>query len=90
MQYEFTSKYRTWRLSVTEEPDVVILALSCSKYGNFDDLPQFHAWANSIIGKYDKDSRPLQLTNQHTGERCTVWGDENSYVAAIESRKDIN
>lgn len=90
MQYKLSTKHRTFEVSITEMPDKVVIAMSCSHYGAFDDMQEFQTWLKSLIGKYDRDPRPIQVTNQHSGEVATVWGDESNFIAAIESRKDIN
>ena len=90
MDHHFSSKYRTWVVSVTEMQDRVIVAIVCSRYGEFGDEEEFKKSIYSVINKYGNDPRPLQMTNQHSGQRITIGGDEFCGIAFVDERKDIN
>ena len=90
LKHTLKTGHRTVTLTITEEADRVVLAFEFSKTGPAPDQAQINEWVGTLTRPYDKDQRPFQITNPHSGEVATIYGDDKSFVATIEKRKDIN
>ena len=64
--------HRTAVLKVTEQPDVIDLALQFSKTGFFGDESEIAQWLQPIFDSYEKDRRPFRMRNALSGEVAVV------------------
>lgn len=90
MQHKLVTKHRTVIITLTEMTDRIIVAFEFSKTGRLGDEEEIKKWQLSIFRPYDKDPRPFQVTNPRSGQVATIFGDETSFVAMFEQRKDIH
>lgn len=72
MIYTKTFPERTGTVEFIEQPEQVIVKVTFTKYGFFDDDAEVRQWLTPLFARYEDDPRPVVMANQHSGEVAVV------------------
>jgi hypothetical protein len=91
-QFRFRTSQRKIRFEIREYTDRVESRLHCSRYGEDlgDSEEMMSAFESKVwptLRRYDDDPRPLMISNNFTGERATIVGDADHFVAFVSPPK---
>lgn len=75
---------RTGILTITQEPDRILVKLTFDRYGFFGDEEAIKEWLGPLFEQYDNDKRPLVMKNPTTGEIATIFGNKTSGFMLVE------
>ena len=71
--YTLDTGKRVFTASFTEYHDRVVMSLRATRYGDLGDMARMAEWLMPLLERYDSDERPMQIRNQHTGERALIF-----------------
>ena len=86
-EYKIKTPLRTGTLTVTEQPDCVVLALTFDRYGEFGDGAAILAQLRPVLSRYDRDPRPVQFDDPNLGQRALTDFDGDGRPIAVVTQE---